>query len=428
LQGKKSQRITTFRRLTCLSILLLTVQVAVSAQSSTSQLQPAPAGNQPKPANTQTSTQTNTGNVQAAPIAVPVGGSNAEEVYKRIDRARSLAAAHKLGAAAQELESVRATTGDVVLHHGTSIMLMRIYLEDGNYTRAQSLLEESFQTRVVANNNSLRNYFALSGQAVNAVRQRQARYRSFGVDTASASLAPEATNDLDRLRLLLERMVAQAKEITREAPKGNDGLALLEDVLGVRASLARNAEDREKWQKEYSQAREQLAKMQLIKNAEVPSGRSVPNQTTPTVSVGASVPAALQNQNPMAPPAAPQNQDSKAPPAAPQNQDSKAPPAAPQNQDSKVPQVMYAGVLNQRASKRVVPVYPEGAKSSGASGIVKVHVIVDERGDVQITKSDGPALLKQAAEEAARGWRFMPARIDGKPIRMTGYIEFSFEL
>jgi protein TonB len=89
---------------------------------------------------------------------------------------------------------------------------------------------------------------------------------------------------------------------------------------------------------------------------------------------------------------------------------------------------MYAGVLNQRASKRVVPVYPEGAKSSGASGIVKVHVIVDERGDVQITKSDGPALLKQAAEEAARGWRFMPARIDGKPIRMTGYIEFSFEL
>lgn len=53
-------------------------------------------------------------------------------------------------------------------------------------------------------------------------------------------------------RSLLERMVAQAKEITKDASKAYYSMALLEDVLGIRLSLARDGADREKWEGEYN--------------------------------------------------------------------------------------------------------------------------------------------------------------------------------
>jgi TonB family protein len=273
-------------------------------------------------------------------------------------------------------------------------MLMGIYLEEGNYSRAQSLLEETFQARAEAGENSLRSYFALAGQAVNGVRQHLARYRSFGVSTGGSSLPPEAVNDLDRLRVLLERMVAQAKDLTRDSPKGNDGLALLEDVLGVRASLGRDTADRERWQTEYAHARAQLgfARMKLASNGETPSfAQQMPNQG----------PAQINDNS------AKQNSTS-------------------QDSDNSQSQIIYAGMLNERASKRVVPTYPQLAKAARTEGVVRVHVIVNEGGEVRVTMSEGPALLRQAAEDAARAWRFSPALVDGKPVRLTGYIEFNF--
>jgi TonB family protein len=379
-------RVTSQYGLTVLSFTVFLVAAAgVSAQSPPSELQPNPTATQ-GPANA----QSNPGNVQPPSTPAPVALTSAEEPQRRVERARALAAAHQLGAAARELESVRATTGDAVLRYGASVMLMGIYLEEGNYSRAQSLLEETFQARAATRENSLGNYFALSGQAVNGVRQHLARYRSFGVSTGSSFLPPEAVNDLDRLRLLLERMVAQAKEIIRDAPKGNGGLALLEDVLGLRSSLARDSNDRERWQTEYAQAREQLgfARMELASNGESPAlAQPISNQ----------MPAQNSRQN-------------------------------SHSQDSGVsqPQIIYAGILNERATERVVPTYPQLAKAAGTEGVVKVHVVVNEGGDVRVTKSEGPTLLRQAAEQAARAWRFAPPQVEGKPVRLTGYIEFSF--
>ena len=60
---------------------------------------------------------------------------------RRIERARALAAVHQLQAAANELENVRASANDVTLRNVTTLMLLGIYLEDGNYGRSQSLLE-----------------------------------------------------------------------------------------------------------------------------------------------------------------------------------------------------------------------------------------------------------------------------------------------
>jgi TonB family protein len=316
-----------------------------------------------------------------------------KSVQSRIDRARALAAAHQLAASARELESVRAAADDAVLRDGACIMLIGIYLEEGNYSRAQSLLEESFQQRSSGKNSSQRSYFALAGQAVNGVRQRLARYRAFGVTVTGSTLPPEAANDLERLRLLLERMVAQAIEMTGETPNSNDVLALLEDVLGVRVALARDQQDREKWQTEYAQARKQLgfSRMQLA--------RESPARTKP----GAGQTSSPENGNP-------------------------AGKNSSQNGDGGSAPLLNEGALNQRARSRVVPAYPQLARSTGTQGVVKVHVIVDETGNVHVTKSEGPTVLRQAAEEAARGWRFSPTLVDGKPTKFAGYIEFSFEL
>ena len=88
-----------------------------------------------------------------------------------------------------------------------------------------------------------------------------------------------------------------------------------------------------------------------------------------------------------------------------------------------------SGLLNLRAVRRVVPVYPQIAKNAYAQGIVRVYVLIDETGNVSgVARSEGPPLLRGAAEDAARRWRFSPTMIDGKPVRQSGYIEFNFTL
>ena len=69
------------------------------------------------------------------------------------------------------------------------------------------------------------------------------------------------------------------------------------------------------------------------------------------------------------------------------------------------------------------------AKSARITGVVTVHLVVDEKGAVAaIERASGPQLLQQAATEAARRWRFRPTLIAGQPVRVTGYINFNFAL
>jgi TonB family protein len=290
-------------------------------------------------------------------------------------------------------------------------MLMGIYLEDGNYSRAQSLLEETFQARSQARDGSIRSFYALAGQAVNGLRLHLARYRNFGVGLDSSNLPPEATNDLDRVRVMLERMVAQASDLMRESPNGNDGLALLEDVLGIRYSIPRDSQDRDRWQAEYNQARERLGASRM----EIASLRGAPPFVRPLPSPTPAPAAAIvvpNNPQPTATAPAPAPAQAPAP--------AKAVAKTPQSQP------MFVGSLNSRASKKVVPSYPQIAKTARVEGIVRVFVNVNELGEVEVTKSDGPQLLKQTAEDAARGWKFTPIVVEGKPVRMSGYVDFSF--
>jgi len=67
------------------------------------------------------------------------------------------------------------------------------------------------------------------------------------------------------------------------------------------------------------------------------------------------------------------------------------------------------------------------AKTAGASGLVRIKVIVDETGSVaNIVWAEGPVLLRQAAQDALKQWKFQPVMVDGKPARATGYVDFGF--
>jgi TonB family protein len=353
----------------------------------------------------------------------------AEVDQGRIERAKALIAAHQLETAATELEAVRAATKETALRNITSVMLMNVYLESGNYMRAEALLEESYKADAGRNEDSLRTYFALAGQAVNGARGHLARYRSFGINVADANLQPEAANDLNRLRALIERMVAQAKTISTER-KAYDSLSLLEDVLGLRLALAKDAEDQATWSSEYSSVREVLAssQTQVASLGAMPvfsPAKSAPaGNNTMTSATGAKADTVAQRQLEL-------NHVSDTALTEPQSEQPGAGPnlGATAGNTSESAKPIDKGSLNALASRRVLPRYPANARQLGIGGMVRVYVVLDQNGKViDIPKSDGPAILRTAAESAARQWVFAPALSGGQPVRVIGYIDFNFTL
>jgi TonB family protein len=350
----------------------------------------------------------------------------------RIERARALAAAHQLHSAASELEAVRSATNDMSVRNITTLMLISIYLEEGNYVRATALLDEAFQKRAVHKDSSLRTYFSLAGQAINGVRTRLARYRSFAINVNDGSLPAEALQDIDHMRFLLERLAAHATEATNENGRAYDAWALKEDVLGLRATLARDMQDREKWQGEYAAAREKLASRQIqIASIGRPPVLDAMTSKLPNPFTGpqpADSPEVKSATNkPTNTTAATPSPLATATPAASQPEPKPSPSATTtQTTDEKDENTITTGSLSGRERKRVMPIYPVTAKTAGVTGVVRVFVLVDEKGKVTVKGSEGHALLKQAAEDAAGKWTFGPTMIGNRLVRLSGYIDFEF--
>ena len=73
--------------------------------------------------------------------------------------------------------------------------------------------------------------------------------------------------------------------------------------------------------------------------------------------------------------------------------------------------------------------YPAGAAAENVTGTVRLRVLVGRRGeveDVQVVRSSGDDRLDEAAVDAVWHWRYRPARRDGRPVRVTDYVEVEF--
>jgi TonB family protein len=395
---------------------------------------------------------------QQSPAEPAANAAETEAAQRRLARARSLAAIGKLAAAANELESLRASTADESLREVTRILLMAIFVEMPDYPRAASLLDESFKARGSgqAGDAATHSYFALAGQTVNAVRTHLERYRSFGVNVSDATeLTPDAAGDIEQLRGLLERVVTQARTLHEEEVKGGaegtrglDAAALLEDAATVRMRIARHDEDRARWQSEVSEARQHLfsSEMRIASISEIPAVRTAAPQPAAGTKTAAPAPAqparteakasdsgqkSSKRARPQAAEQTTRNATPSAPSPAPTQQPGGTAPRQPAAGDAARQDggPVSVGSLVSKARQRSAPSYPAIARAGRVSGNVTVFLVVNEKGDVEsVQRAEGPAQLQQAAIEAARRWKFNPTVIDGQPVRVSGYLSFNFTL
>jgi len=84
-------------------------------------------------------------------------------------------------------------------------------------------------------------------------------------------------------------------------------------------------------------------------------------------------------------------------------------------------------VLENRAIKKVQPLYPPEAKAARVSGEVKIRVLISEVGNVVEAEAvEGPDLLRESALAAARLWVFKPTQLAGAPAKVEGILILKF--
>jgi TonB family protein len=324
------------------------------------------------------------------PIAAQSPLSAAEVMRNRISRAKALIAMRNHTAAVFELENLRRETNDPSVLNVVNVLLMNCFVEQGDFRKAEELVVGFYEGTRANRLNASNNYFAVAGQAVKSARSLADRYKSLGLLVNDPNLPPDAVADLERTRVLLERIVSQAKTLGTERSIGVNAMALLEEATSARSLLAKDDFDARRWSEEMADARASMA------------------------NPGTSVLDATRFETPAPPPS-----------------NSNAGQGGRQRRiigdENRTGAPAQMGALSERAIQRIDPVYPSDARSLGVVGIVKVNLTVDERGvPVDAQSVEGPALLRTAARDAAMKWRFQPHSVDGVAVPMTGFLTFSF--
>ncbi len=78
----------------------------------------------------------------------------------------------------------------------------------------------------------------------------------------------------------------------------------------------------------------------------------------------------------------------------------------------------------------VPPVYTEMARRAGVEGVVIVESVIDEEGDVTNTRvlRGLPMGLDEAALEALQTWKFKPATLEGRPVKVYYTLTVNFRI
>lgn len=129
----------------------------------------------------------------------------------------------------------------------------------------------------------------------------------------------------------------------------------------------------------------------------------------------------------------------KSPTPTPSPSPSVTPTATPKDPDDDLPEddgmppstlkTIAGGILNSKATSLPKPPYPPAARAVRAEGMVVVSVTVDEDGNVEKANAmNGHPLLRQAAEQAARGAKFKPEKLSGQPVKVSGILNYNFTL
>lgn len=104
-----------------------------------------------------------------------------------------------------------------------------------------------------------------------------------------------------------------------------------------------------------------------------------------------------------------------------------APVTRPARPRIELPAQIKGNELQASAIKRVLPAYPPDVKTDAMSGIVIVNVTIDKAGNVAWAGAlTGHPMLRKAAVDALRGWKWGPPLIKGVVQEVQGKIRFDF--
>jgi TonB family protein len=105
---------------------------------------------------------------------------------------------------------------------------------------------------------------------------------------------------------------------------------------------------------------------------------------------------------------------------------SMAAPAAPEIRPEG-PVVTGGKVAEPRLISRALPVYPQNAKQAGIGGDVVIKTTIDQKGNVvDMHIVSGPLMLRQAALDALKRWKYEPSKLDGQAIAVQMLVTIKF--
>jgi protein TonB len=88
-----------------------------------------------------------------------------------------------------------------------------------------------------------------------------------------------------------------------------------------------------------------------------------------------------------------------------------------------------AGVAVGLLVQKTNPVYPTIAKTARVSGTVVIQATISKTGTIQnLHVVSGPTMLRQAALDAVKTWRYRPYLLSGEPVEVETTVNVIFAL
>jgi protein TonB len=88
-----------------------------------------------------------------------------------------------------------------------------------------------------------------------------------------------------------------------------------------------------------------------------------------------------------------------------------------------------AGVAGGLLIQKTAPVYPQIAREARVSGTVVIQATISKMGTIDnLRVVSGPTMLRQAALDAVKTWRYKPYMLDGEPVDVETTVSVNFTL
>ena len=93
------------------------------------------------------------------------------------------------------------------------------------------------------------------------------------------------------------------------------------------------------------------------------------------------------------------------------------------------PVAISSGIATGMLILKTAPVYPPLAKTAHVAGTVVLHATIATNGTIKDLRAvSGPVMLRQAAEDAVRNWRYQPYKLNNQPVEVETTINIVFTL